>query len=52
MPHLQDGEVDRSMTGIAEKLTREVDGVVGVVNQLTWSFDDTVPAPGTGARFA
>ena len=46
------GELDhRSMSGIAEKLTREVDGVVGVVNKLTWAFDDTVPAPGTGPRY-
>ncbi len=47
------GQLDhRSMTGVAEKLTREVDGVVGVVNQLTWAFDDTEPVPGTGARYA
>lgn len=42
------GQLDhRSMVAIAERLTREVDGVVDVRNQLTWAFDDTVPAPGT-----
>jgi len=47
------GRLDhRSMVAIAERLTREVDGVVGVVNELTWAFDDTVPAPGTGTRYA
>lgn len=46
------GEVDhRSMVTIAERLTREVDGVVDVRNDLTWVFDDTVPAPGTTAGF-
>ena len=33
----------RSTVAIAERLTREVDGVVGVRNELTWLFDDTVP---------
>ncbi|MGW1344482.1 CBS domain-containing protein [Kribbella sp. NPDC002412] len=38
------GEVDRrSMAEVAEKLTTEVDGVVGVVNRLSWVFDDTAP---------
>ena len=42
------GELDhRSMAATAERLTREVDGVVDVRNELTWAFDDTVPAPGT-----
>jgi len=42
------GELEhRSMVAIAERLTREVDGVVDVQNQLTWAFDDTVPAPGS-----
>ncbi|MEU4293139.1 CBS domain-containing protein [Kribbella sp. NPDC026596] len=42
------GELDhRSMVATAERLTREVDGVVDVRNELTWAFDDTVPAPGT-----
>ncbi|TDU83830.1 CBS domain protein [Kribbella voronezhensis] len=37
------GELDnRSLVPIAEKLTREVDGVVDVRNNLTWAFDDTV----------
>ncbi|WP_329478729.1 CBS domain-containing protein [Kribbella sp. NBC_01510] len=41
------GELDdRSMAATAERLTREVDGVVDVRNELTWAFDDTVPAPG------
>ncbi|MFI7063627.1 CBS domain-containing protein [Kribbella sp. NPDC050124] len=36
------GQVDRrSTTEVAEKLTAEVDGVVGVVNGLSWAFDDT-----------
>jgi CBS-domain-containing membrane protein len=40
-----DGELDnRSLVPIAEKLTREVDGVVDVRNNLTWAFDDTVAA--------
>lgn len=39
------GQIDRrSLAPIAEKLTREVDGVVDVHNELTWAFDDTVPA--------
>lgn len=42
------GEMDhRSLVAVAEQLTRQVDGVVDVRNELTWAFDDTVPAPGT-----
>ncbi len=42
------GQLDhRSMVAITERLTREVDGVVDVRNELTWVFDDTVPVPGT-----
>ncbi|MFI6674287.1 CBS domain-containing protein [Kribbella sp. NPDC050470] len=38
------GEVDRRSTAeVAGKLTAEVDGVVGVVNSLSWAFDDTAP---------
>lgn len=41
------GELDhRSLVPIAEQAVRDVDGVVGVVNRLTYAFDDTVPAPG------
>jgi CBS domain-containing protein len=36
----------RSMIAPAVQLTREVEGVVDVVNRLTFAFDDTVPAPG------
>jgi len=40
------GGVDRRSTAeLAEKLTAEVDGVVGVDNQLTWVYDDTTSAP-------
>ncbi|TCC16067.1 CBS domain-containing protein [Kribbella sindirgiensis] len=40
------GEVDRHSTAeLAEKLTAEVDGVVGVDNRLTWMYDDTMSAP-------
>ncbi|MER7246906.1 CBS domain-containing protein [Kribbella sp. NPDC000426] len=40
------GEVDRHSTAeLAEKLTTEVDGVVGVDNQLKWMYDDTMSAP-------
>lgn len=40
------GEVDhRSTAEVAAKLTREVDGVVAVDNQLTWAFDDTASLP-------
>jgi hypothetical protein len=40
------GEVDRHTTAeLAEKLTAESDGVVGVVNQLKWRYDDTLSAP-------
>ncbi|HEU5108795.1 MAG TPA: CBS domain-containing protein [Micromonosporaceae bacterium] len=36
------GELERrSATSIAVRLTRAVDGVVGVVDRLTYSFDDT-----------
>lgn len=42
------GEIDhRSLVAVAEHLTRQVDGVVDVRNELTWAFDDTVPTPGT-----
>ena len=40
----------RSMTESAEKLTRGIDGVVDVVNELTWAFDDTAPPSGTPRR--
>ena len=41
------GELDnRSLVPIAERLTREVDGVVDVHNQLTWAYDDTFAAKG------
>jgi CBS domain-containing protein len=37
------GEVDRkSDSEILSRLTRDLDGVVGVVNQLTYRWDDTV----------
>lgn len=40
------GEVDhRSTAEVAEKLTREVDGVVAVDNELTWVYDDTAASP-------
>jgi CBS-domain-containing membrane protein len=41
-----DGEVDRkSDVAILVRLTKEVDGVVGVVNRLSYRWDDTtVPA--------
>ena len=40
------GEVEqRSTADVAGKLTREVDGVVGVVNQLEWVYDDLASAP-------
>jgi len=39
------GQVDRHSTAeLAEKLTAGVDGVVGVVNQLKWMYDDTMSA--------
>lgn len=45
------GQVDhRSTVARAEQLVRDVDGVVGVRNGLTWAFDDTVHAPGTASR--
>jgi CBS domain-containing protein len=40
------GDVEqRSTAEIAARLTAEVDGVVGVVNDLTWVYDDTASAP-------
>jgi CBS domain-containing protein len=46
------GQVEhRSTVEVAERLTREVDGVVGVPNELTWLFDDTVPAAGTTGTY-
>lgn len=42
------GEVDRkSDAEILGRMTRQVDGVVGVVNQLAYRWDDTVPQPQT-----
>jgi CBS domain-containing protein len=41
----------RSTVTIAEELIAGVDGVVGVRNELTWSFDDTAPAAGTAGLF-
>ncbi|MGW1344454.1 CBS domain-containing protein [Kribbella sp. NPDC002412] len=41
------GQVDnRSTVALIERSVRDVDGVVGVHNGLTWTFDDTAPAPG------
>lgn len=42
---------NRSMVAFAERLVADVDGVVGVDNQLTWAFDDTAPAAGTAGPF-
>ncbi|GAA2806792.1 CBS domain-containing protein [Kribbella solani] len=40
------GEVDqRSTAAVAAKLTREIDGVVDVDNQLTWVYDDLAATP-------
>ncbi|TCC30741.1 CBS domain-containing protein [Kribbella speibonae] len=40
------GEVDRHSTAeIAEKLTADVDGVVAVVNHLTWVYNDAMATP-------
>ncbi|WP_350275696.1 CBS domain-containing protein [Kribbella sp. HUAS MG21] len=40
------GDVEqRSTADIAAKLTAEVDGVVAVVNELSWVFDDTAATP-------
>jgi CBS domain-containing protein len=40
------GEVDRkSDAEILTRLTRELDGVVGVVDELTYSWDDTAAVP-------
>jgi CBS domain-containing protein len=40
------GDVEqRSTADIAAKLTGEVDGVVAVVNELSWVFDDTAATP-------
>jgi CBS domain-containing protein len=40
------GEVDRKTdVDILTRMTREVDGVVDVVNRLRYSWDDTSPAP-------
>jgi CBS domain-containing protein len=45
------GEVDRkSDIEILTRMTREVDGVVDVVNRLQYSWDDTAPAPAVAAR--
>ncbi|MEV0790303.1 CBS domain-containing protein [Kribbella sp. NPDC050459] len=41
------GQVDRRSTAeLAGKLTAEVDGVIGLDNQLTWAYDDTESTPG------
>jgi len=46
------GQVDkRSTVAFANELIDGVDGVVGVRNELTWSFDDTAPAAGTAGPF-
>lgn len=37
---------NRSTVAFAEQLVAGVDGVVSVRNELTWAFDDTVPAAG------
>jgi CBS domain-containing protein len=42
---------NRSMVAFADQVIGDIDGVVGVRNQLTWAFDDTVPAPGAGHRW-
>jgi CBS domain-containing protein len=40
------GEVDRkSDADILTRLTRELDGVVGVIDELTYSWDDTAAVP-------
>lgn len=42
------GELERrSLLPIAELLARQVDGVVDVINELTYTVDDTVPLRGT-----
>ncbi|HEX9094654.1 MAG TPA: CBS domain-containing protein [Candidatus Dormibacteraeota bacterium] len=44
------GEVDRkSDAEIFARMTREIDGVVDVVNELTYRWDDTEPAPAASA---
>jgi CBS domain-containing protein len=43
------GQVDRKSTAeIAVHVTKGVPGVVGVVDQLAWSYDDTIAAASTG----
>jgi len=45
------GEVDRKTdVDILTRLTRQVDGVVDVVNQLRYSWDDTSPTPAGTTR--
>ena len=45
------GEVDRkSDIEILTRMTREVDGVVDVVNRLQYSWDDTAPTPAVALR--
>jgi CBS domain-containing protein len=46
------GEVDRkSDAEILARLTSEVDGVVGVVDELSYKWDDTAVAPAAAAPF-
>ncbi|TCN27656.1 BON domain-containing protein, partial [Kribbella orskensis] len=41
------GQLDRrSLIAPAKQHVREIDGVVDVVDRLTYAFDDTVTAPG------
>jgi CBS domain-containing protein len=43
------GEVDRKSTAqLAVHVTRRVPGVVQVVDQMAWNYDDTVVSAGTG----
>jgi len=45
------GKVDRKTdVDILTRMTREVDGVVDVVNRLRYSWDDTSPAPAGGTK--
>src|SRR5216683_2392414 len=45
------GEVDRKTdVDILTRMTREVDGVVDVVNRLRYSWDDTSPSPAGGTK--
>jgi CBS domain-containing protein len=46
------GQVEKRSTVVfANELISGVDGVVAVRNELTWTFDDTIPAAGTAGPF-